>query len=104
SHQLTEVERVCDRVVFIDGGRLTRSETLTGETASRRRAIVRVPAERVEDARALLESAGIRCRSAAGGSLRLEASSEAEVARAVRELAIGDVPVLEVRSSAELEE
>ena len=33
-----EVEKVCDRVVFIDHGRLTRSETLTGDAASRRRA------------------------------------------------------------------
>ena len=46
SHQLPEVERVCDRVVFIDHGRLTRSETLTGEAASRRRTVVRVPPDR----------------------------------------------------------
>ena len=104
SHQLAEVERVCDRVVFIDRGRLTRSETLTGEAASRRRAIVRVPPERVEDARGLLDSAGIACQAAAEGALRLDGSTEAEVARAVKALALGDVPVLEVRSSAELEE
>ena len=35
SHQLPEVEKVCDRIVFIDHGRLTRTETLTGEAASR---------------------------------------------------------------------
>src|SRR4030095_5109901 len=51
SHQLAEVERVCDRVVFIEKGRLTRTETLRGEAASRRRTVVRVPADRAEAAR-----------------------------------------------------
>ena len=104
SHQLPEVERVCDRVVFIDRGRLVRTETLRGEGASRRRALVRVPPERAAQALAALSAAGIASEAAEDGSLRLGDGAEAEVARAVKTLALADVPVLEVRSSAELEQ
>jgi ABC-2 type transport system ATP-binding protein len=104
SHQLPEVERVCDRIVFIDRGRLTHTETLRGETASRRRTVVRVPAERAEEARRLLSEAGIGVESLGEGALRLSEAAEADVPRAVKALALCDVPVLEVRSSAELEE
>ncbi|HEY3202551.1 MAG TPA: ABC transporter ATP-binding protein [Thermoanaerobaculia bacterium] len=104
SHQLPEVERVCDRIVFIDRGRLTHTETLRGETASRRRTVVRVPADRAEEARRLLSEAGIGVESLGEGALRLSEAAEADVPRAVKALALCDVPVLEVRSSAELEE
>jgi len=104
SHQLAEVERVCDRVVFIERGRLTRTETLRGEAASRRRTIIRVPPEMREAARALLAAAGIAAENGVDATLRLTTGSDADVARAVKTLAVGDVPVLEVRSSAELEE
>ena len=104
SHQLPEVERVCDRVVFIDHGRLVRSETLTGEAASRRRTGVRVPPDRAAEAVAVLAAAGLGATAGAEGMLRLPEGAEADVARAVKALALADVPVLEVRSSAELEE
>ena len=89
--------------MFIDHGRLTRQETLRGETASRRRAVVRVPDGRAEEARAALEATGFAAEVDAEGSLRLSGSSEADVARAVKTLALADVPVLEVRASADLE-
>ena len=104
SHQLPEVERVCDRVVFLDHGRLARSETLTGETGSRRRTAVRVPPERAAQAQGVLAAAGIAAVAGTEGLLRLPEGAEAEVAKAVKALALADVPVLEVRSSAELEE
>jgi ABC-2 type transport system ATP-binding protein len=104
SHQLPEVERVCDRVLFIDGGRLTRSETLSGDGASRRRTAIRVPAGRAQEAAKLLAGAGFSAEAGEEGFVRLPGSSEPEVARAVKALALGDVPVLEVRTSAELEE
>ena len=104
SHQLTEVERVCDRIVFIDHGRLTRTETLKGDAASRRRSVVRVPPDRLEQAREALAAAGISAEPGPEGALRLAEASETDVARAVKALALADVPVLEVRSSAELEE
>ncbi len=104
SHQLTEVEKVCDRVVFIDRGRLTQTETLRGDAATPRRAIIRVPPERAADASAALAGAGFEAASSPDGSLHLSSASEADVARAVKTLALADVPVLEVRASADLEE
>jgi ABC-2 type transport system ATP-binding protein len=104
SHQLSEVERVCDRIIFIDRGRLVRDETLQGVAASRRRTAVRVPADRAEEARRVLAGAGIASEPGAGGVLRLLETTEAQVAAAVKALALADVAVLEVRSSADLEE
>jgi ABC-2 type transport system ATP-binding protein len=106
SHQLTEVERVCDRVLFLDHGRLTRDETLQGDAASRRRTAVRVPADRLEDAVRVLADAGVVAEPSDNekGVLRLAESSDAQVSAAVKALALADVAVLEVRASAELEE
>ncbi|HEY2798367.1 MAG TPA: ABC transporter ATP-binding protein [Thermoanaerobaculia bacterium] len=106
SHQLTEVERVCDRVLFIDHGRITRDETLQGAAVSRRRTAVRVPAERLEDALRVLADAGVVALPMDNetGVLRLAEASDAQVSAAVKALALADVPVLEVRASAELEE
>ena len=104
SHQLTEVERVCDRVVFIDHGKLSRDETLRGETATRKRGVLRVPAGRSEDARTILAAAGVEARASGDGAIRLSDGSEDGISRAVKALAVADVPVLEVRATAELEE
>jgi ABC-2 type transport system ATP-binding protein len=104
SHQLSEVEKVCDRVVFIDRGQLQRTETLTGEGISRKRTLVRVPPGRGADAQAFLAAAGFRAEPGADGSLVLSDLPDADVARAVKALALADVPIYEVRSSAELEE
>ena len=104
SHQLPEVEKVCDRVVFIDHGRLTRTETLTGDAASRRRATIRVDAAHGIHAAEVLRAEGLAVEAGAEGMLRLADAGPAEVARAVKALALADVAVLEVRSSAELEE
>ncbi len=104
SHQLPEVERVCDRVVFIDGGRLTQAQTLRGEAPAPRRAAVRVPPDRGEHALATLRSAGIDAEMPAEGTLHLPVAAEEDLARAIKALALADVPVLEARSSADLEE
>jgi ABC-2 type transport system ATP-binding protein len=104
SHQLAEVERVCDRVVFIDHGRLVQTETLRGDAVSRRRTLVRVPPARAEEARAALAAAGYRAEAGADGAVHLHDAPDEDVARAVKTLALADVPVYEVRSSAELEE
>ena len=104
SHQLTEVERVCDRVVFIDRGRLTQTETLRGESAAPRRAVLRVPPARAGEAAGALSAAGFPVAPSPDGSLHLEAASEEELARAVKTLALSDVPVLEARQSADLEQ
>jgi ABC-2 type transport system ATP-binding protein len=104
SHQLPEVERVCDRVVFIDGGRLTQDQTLRGEAPAPRRASVRVPAARGEEAVAALAGAGFTAEADSEGLLRLAVAGEEDLSRAVKALALADVPVLEARASADLED
>ena len=104
SHQLTEVERVCDRIVFLSAGRLVRSETLRGEAPSRRRGRVRVPEARLIDASSVLAAEAFRTEAEPDGSLRFSVSSDEEMARAVSALALAGIPVYEARVSAELEE
>ena len=103
SHQLPEVERVCDRVVFLSGGRVTQSQSLRGP-ASARRASVRVPAERAAAAAEALSREGIAAETLSDGTLSFPISAEEDLARAVKALALADVPVLDARSSADLEE
>jgi ABC-2 type transport system ATP-binding protein len=104
SHQLAEVEKVCDRVVFIDQGRLKRTETLRGEAATPRRGILRVPPARVEQAAAALSAAGLFASPQPDGTLHLAAAREEDIASAVQALVSAGVPVLEARTSADLEE
>src|SRR5712692_6390976 len=104
SHQLPEVERVCDRVVFIDHGRLSREEILRGETAGPRKAILRTAPARAREAAALLSAAGFMVQADEGGLLHLPAARDEDVARAVKTLTLADLPVFEARSSADLEE
>jgi len=104
SHQLPEVEKVCDRVVFLSNGRLTQTQTLKGETSTPRRATVRVPPDRRDQAVQALANAGFTAQVGADGSLRLSVEGEQQLSRAVKALALADVPVLEARASADLEE
>jgi len=104
SHQLAEVERVCDRIVFLSEGRLVRSETLSGRAPSRRRGRVRVPGERLIDASAILAAEAFQPEAEPDGSLRFSVSSDEDMARAVRALALAGVSVYEAKVSAELEE
>jgi ABC-2 type transport system ATP-binding protein len=104
SHQLPEVERVCDRVAFLDGGRITKTETLRGTSATRRRGLLRVPAERTAEAAACLAGESFTARADGDGSLRFVVASDEDMARAVRAVAVAGIPIYEARSSAELEE
>ena len=104
SHQLTEVEKVCDRIVFLSEGRLVRSETLRGQAPSRRRGRVRVPGDRLIDASTILAAETFQAEAEPDGSLRFSVSSDEDMARAVRALALGGISVYEARVSAELEE
>ncbi|MEP6800985.1 MAG: ABC transporter ATP-binding protein [Acidobacteriota bacterium] len=103
SHQLAEVERVCDRVAFLDRGRLAGVETLRGANAAPRAAILRTDPERAPEAAALLASEGFEVRTEPDGTIHVAAARDEDVARAVRSLAVGNVPVFEARSSADLE-
>jgi len=104
SHQLPEVEKVCDRVVFIDHGRLSREEILRGETAGPRKAVLRTVPARAGEAAALLSAAGFVVREEEGGLLHLPAALDDDVARAVKTLTSADLPIFEARSSADLED
>lgn len=104
SHQLPEVERVCDRIVFLERGRVIRSETLRGEGAAMRKAVLRTAPDRAAEAVAALSAEGFQAAPAADGTLRLGAVREEDVARAVRLLVLRELPVYEVRSSADLED
>jgi ABC-type multidrug transport system ATPase subunit len=104
SHQLAEVERVCDRIVFIDEGRLVKSETLSGASPTRRRALVRIAAARLGEGTAALSAEAFAPHTEPDGTLRFAVASDEEMARAIRALALVGVPVYEARVSAELEE
>jgi ABC-2 type transport system ATP-binding protein len=104
SHQLPEVERVCDRIVFIDQGRLTKSETLKGASATRRRGVIRVDAGRLVEAAAALSTEGLAADAEPEGWLRFPLASDDEMVRAIRAIVLAGVAVYEARVSAELEE
>src|SRR5262249_35275358 len=104
SHQLPEVERVCDRVVFIDRGRWIREETLRGETAAARKALLRTSPERANDAASALGQAGFAAALEGNGTVGFAASGDQDVAKAVSALAAAGVPVYEARASADLEQ
>ena len=74
SHLLGELERVCDHVVVIDGGRLLRSSSTADMTAASQVIVVEVD-ERAEELVALLVEAGLEV-SVAGRLLEVGLSSE----------------------------
>jgi len=104
SHQLPEVEKVCDRVVFLSGGRVAEEQTLRGERPAPRRASIRVAPGRAADAVAALASAGFAPESGSDGAIRVPVASDENLAQALQTLARADVPVFEARSSMDLED
>jgi ABC-2 type transport system ATP-binding protein len=104
SHQLPEVEKVCDRVVYLDHGRLAREETLRGEKAEHRKVLLRTDPARAAEAAAILAAAGFAPHPEEGGRLALGAARDEDVARAIRTLAAAEVPVFEARPTADLED
>lgn len=103
SHQLAEVERLCDRVVFLDRGRVARAETLRGDGAAPRNAILRTERTRGQAAVQALAAEGFVVRAETDGTIHLSGAQEEDLARAVRTLALKDFPIFEARSSAALE-
>jgi ABC-type multidrug transport system ATPase subunit len=104
SHQLPEVERVCDRVVFIDRGRWVREETLRGESATTRRALLRTDPTRTNEAAEALRQAGMEAAPGTGGTLGFAVSRDEDVAKAVAALVAAGIPIFEARASADLEQ
>jgi ABC-2 type transport system ATP-binding protein len=91
SHQLAEVEKVCDRVVFLHGGVIARTETL--RHADKLVVAIRFLAGSF-DAAAVERIAG---RAPEGNVVVVARAGEAEIAAVVRELVAGGAGVVEVR-------
>ena len=94
SHQLPEVERVCDRVVFIDHGRLTRTETLHRRgrlAAARRRPRSRRPRRARRARRSSAAGIARRARRPDGRAAARRTAATPTSPRAVKALALADV-------------
>lgn len=98
SHQLAEIEKVCDRVLFLHGGVITREETLrhTGHLV-----IAISLLEGSFDPEAVQRIAGM---APEGNTVIVTVDTEADVARIVRELVESGAGVVGVRKhTADLE-
>ena len=99
SHQLEQVERVCDRVAFVSGGRVQAVETLDAGAAAARVLRVRWPAAGAAVEREALErvaaSAGVSLAGAAAGEARFTVGDDAAATRTLHALLAAGVPVVE---------
>jgi ABC-2 type transport system ATP-binding protein len=102
SHQLPEIEKVCDRIAFLDKGRLRQTEALRG-VESLRKARVRVRPDDAPRAAQILEQAGQTVSRSEAGVLRFAARDEEGVAEAARALCGAGIPIYELSSDADLE-
>jgi ABC-2 type transport system ATP-binding protein len=103
SHQLAEIEKVCDRVLFLHGGVITREETLR-HTDHLVIAITMLPG--TFDPETVQRIAGIAAEGIApeGNVVIVTVDTEADVARIVRELVESGAGVVGVRKhTADLE-
>ena len=91
SHQLSEVEKVCDRVLFLSGGVIARDETLRHVD----RIVVAVTMLAGSfDAKAVARIAGVPPR---GNAVIASVETEGEIAELVRELAASGAGIIDVR-------
>ena len=98
SHQLAEVEKVCDRVLFLDKGVIARAEQL--RHADRHVVMIRFLEGRFDPA-AVERIAGSKVED---GAVIVSGASEAEIAATVRRLITSGADIVEVRRhSADLE-
>jgi ABC-2 type transport system ATP-binding protein len=102
SHQLDQVERVCDRVAFVKQGRVEAMETLHAGATMARVLRVRGPVGAIGGSVALqtLEQAAARAgaelREVAPPLARFAVADEAGAVRLVQELVAAGVPVAEI--------
>jgi ABC-2 type transport system ATP-binding protein len=99
SHQLDQVERVCDRVAFVKGGRVEAIETLSAGAAIARVVRVRWAAGAGVADTALAEAAtgaGATLVSRNNAEARFSVSDDAASARLMASLVAAGVPVTEV--------
>jgi ABC-2 type transport system ATP-binding protein len=102
SHQLDQVERVCDRVAFVKQGRVEAMETLHAGAAMARVLRVRGPAGALGGSvpRETLEQAALRAgaelRELAPPLARFAVTDDEGATRLVQSLVTAGVPVAEV--------
>jgi len=102
SHQLPEIERVCDRVAFIDRGRVLKIETLRG-VDSGVKARIRVRPDETGRALEILTESEISASVAGEGVLRARFPNENAMAEAARKLCARGLSLYELAADAELE-
>ncbi|HZR07831.1 MAG TPA: ABC transporter ATP-binding protein [Myxococcales bacterium] len=99
SHLLSEVERVCDRVLFVKGGRLLRTHDVRGSMRHAEVRLANAPAVAARIAQAFPQG------TLEGGRFRIAISGEEAMPAVVRELvALGGEIVEAAIKGAELEE
>ena len=91
SHQLAEVEKVCDRVLFLSGGVITRDETL------RHRDRIIIAITLLPNSFDAAEVTRIAGNAPKGNTIIVAVETEAEIAELVRELAASGAGVIDVR-------
>jgi ABC-type multidrug transport system ATPase subunit len=102
SHQLEQVERVCDRVAFVKQGRVEAIETIAAGATVARALRVRSVAGAIggtvarEALEALATAAGAKLLDVAPPTARFAVEHDEAAARLVRALVEGGVPVAEV--------
>jgi len=101
SHQLDQVERVCDRVAFVRGGQVQAVETVAAGAGLARVVRVRaadgaIGARGGEALSALAAGAGAELRDLATGEARFAVADDAGAARLVEALVRAGIPVAEV--------
>jgi ABC-2 type transport system ATP-binding protein len=99
SHQLDQVERVCDRVAYVSKGRVEAIETVSAGAGESRVLRVRWAAGGAtptpEALRALAERAGATLESAGATELRVAVTDDAGAARFLSALVASGLPVTE---------
>jgi ABC-2 type transport system ATP-binding protein len=102
SHQLDQLERVCDRVAYIEGGRIKQIENLRSAEAGRRVLVVRwLAADTAIDGRVpiaietIAAEVGARALEVAPQRARLAIADDAQAAALLRALHAAGYPVVE---------
>ncbi len=99
SHQLDQLERVCDRVAYIEAGKIKHVENLHDSEQGRRVLVVRwlagdsAPSD--ETLATLLKAAGAEVLELAPGRARVAITDDARAAAVLRALVQAGVPVIE---------
>lgn len=76
SHLLNDIERVCDRVIIIAGGRVLEHDSIEALKNRHRRMVELAPLAEAERFHAVLAGEGISVERLSNGKLRMESASE----------------------------